>query len=115
MKTRGTKKHDMSCKCGYDFSRSGTSRSWWSRSFAVVSNKHYQTFLKLESKVLKARGVDAKDAGAVRALLAGSPEGAFYQNKVQAAIHFAHRGLPLVAAQAVALHAGEVSPMEAVF
>ena len=65
--------------------------------------------------LLQERGVDAKDAAAVRALLAGSPEGAFYQNKVQAAIHFAHRGLPMVAAQAVALHAGEVSPMEAVF
>jgi hypothetical protein len=65
--------------------------------------------------LLQDRGVDAKDAVAVRALLAGSPEGAFYQNKVQAAIHFAHRGLPLVAAQAVALHAGELSPMEAVF
>ncbi|WP_243314655.1 acyl-CoA dehydrogenase [Geothrix paludis] len=65
--------------------------------------------------LLQERGVDAGDAKAFRALLAGSSEAAFYQNKVQAAIHFAHRGLPLVAAQAVALRAGETAPMEAVF
>ncbi|HJV48823.1 MAG TPA: acyl-CoA dehydrogenase family protein, partial [Geothrix sp.] len=65
--------------------------------------------------LLQERGVDAKDAAAVRALLESSPEAAFYQNKIQAAIHFSHRGLPLVAAQAVAIRAGELSPMEAVF
>jgi len=65
--------------------------------------------------LMQERGVNAVDAKAVRALLAGSPDAAFYQNKVQAAIHFAHRGLPLVAAQAVALRAGETAPMEAVF
>ena len=57
----------------------------------------------------------APDPAAVRAHLAGSREAAFYQNKVQAAIHFAHRGLPLVAAHAVGLLAGETAPMEAVF
>jgi len=65
--------------------------------------------------LLGERGVDPTDQKAVRAHLAGSKEAAFYQNKVQAAIHFAHRGLPLVAAQAVALLAGETAPMEAVF
>ena len=65
--------------------------------------------------LMHARGVDPEDPTAVRALLVGSPEAAFYQNKVQAAIHFSHRGLPLVAAQAVALLAGETAPMEAVF
>jgi len=65
--------------------------------------------------LLQERGVDASNPQAVRALLVDSREAAFYQNKVQAAIHFAHRGLPLVAAQAVALHAGETAPMEAVF
>ncbi|HJV21108.1 MAG TPA: acyl-CoA dehydrogenase [Holophagaceae bacterium] len=65
--------------------------------------------------LMQERGVDPADAKAVRTLLAGSSEAAFYQNKVQAAIHFAHRGLPLVAAQAVALRAGETAPMEAVF
>ena len=65
--------------------------------------------------LLQGRGVDAKDSAALRTFLEGNAEGAFYQNKVQAAILFAHRGLPLVAAQAVALQAGELSPMEAVF
>lgn len=64
--------------------------------------------------LLAARGVAAQDADAVRALLSESPDAAFYHNKVQVAIHFAHRGLPLVAAQAVALRAGEVAPMDAV-
>ncbi|HEY3400748.1 MAG TPA: acyl-CoA dehydrogenase [Geothrix sp.] len=65
--------------------------------------------------LMQERAVDAADPQAVRALLAGSREAAFYQNKVQVAIHFAHRGLPLVAAQAVALLAGETAPMETVF
>jgi hypothetical protein len=65
--------------------------------------------------LLGERGVDPTDAAAVRAHLAGSKEAAFYQNKVQAAIHFSHRGLPLVAAHAVALLGGETAPMEAVF
>ena len=61
------------------------------------------------------RGVDASDNAALRAHLTGSKEAAFYQNKVQAAIHFSHRGLPLVSAHAVALLSGETAPMEAVF
>ena len=61
------------------------------------------------------RGVDPNDPQAVRALQASSRDAAFYQNKVQAAIHFSHRGLPLVAAHAVALLSGETAPMEAVF
>jgi hypothetical protein len=65
--------------------------------------------------LMGARGVDPSDQAAVRAHLTGSKEAAFYQNKVQAAIHFSHRGLPLVAAQAVALLSGETAPMEAVF
>ncbi|WP_257308339.1 acyl-CoA dehydrogenase [Geothrix fuzhouensis] len=65
--------------------------------------------------LLQERGVDAADPKALRALLADSRDAAFYQNKVQSAIHFAHRGLPLVAAQAVALQAGETAPMEAMF
>ena len=65
--------------------------------------------------LMVGRGVDPADQAAVRAHLAGSRDAAFYQNKVQAAIHFAHRGLPLVAAHAVALLGGETAPMEAVF
>ncbi len=64
--------------------------------------------------LFEERGVAAQDADAARALLSESPEAAFYHNKLQAAIHFAHRGLPLVAAQAVALRAGETAPMDAV-
>jgi len=71
---------------------------------------------KAKAQALMAeRGVDPADPAAVRAHLAGSKEAAFYQNKVQAAVHFAHRGLPLVAAHAVGLLAGETAPMEAVF
>ena len=70
---------------------------------------------KAKLAALLRTNVDAGGPDAVRALLAESREAAFYQNKVQAAIHFAHRGLPLVAAQAVALQAGETAPMEAVF
>jgi len=65
--------------------------------------------------LLKDKGVDPSDKAALRAAFADSAEAAFYQNKIQAAILFAHRGLPLVGAQAVALRAGEVAPMEAVF
>jgi alkylation response protein AidB-like acyl-CoA dehydrogenase len=66
-------------------------------------------------ELLRGRGVDAGDPAAVQAHLLSSREAAFYQNKVQAAIHFAHRGLPLVGAGAVAIQAGEVAPMDAVF
>jgi hypothetical protein len=65
--------------------------------------------------LMQERGVDPSDQAAVSVHLAGSREASFYQNKVQAAIHFSHRGLPLVAAQAVALLGGETAPMEAVF
>ena len=64
--------------------------------------------------LLKDKGVDASDKRALRAALKDSAEAAFYNNKVQAAVLFAHRGLPLVGAQAVALRAGEVAPMETV-
>jgi hypothetical protein len=66
------------------------------------------------TELLVERGVAAQNEAAVRALLSGSSEAAFYHNKIQVAIHFAHRGLPLVAAQAVALRAGETAPMDAV-
>ncbi len=42
------------------------------------------------------------------------PEAAFYHNKVQTAIHFAYRVLPLVTARAVAIRAGEMAPVEAI-
>ena len=67
------------------------------------------------ASLMNERGVDTKDPSALRALWSSSRDAAFYQNKVQAAIHFAHRGLPLVAAHAIALLSGEMAPMEAVF
>lgn len=67
------------------------------------------------AELLRERGLEASDSAGVKALHASSRDAAFYRNKVQAAIHFAHRGLPLVAAQAVAILAGDVAPMEAVF
>ena len=70
---------------------------------------------KQSQALLQGRGVDGTDKAAVQGLLAESREAAFYHNKVQAAIHFAHRGLPLVAAQAVAILSGETAPLEAVF
>ncbi|MBI1754232.1 MAG: acyl-CoA dehydrogenase [Acidobacteria bacterium] len=70
---------------------------------------------KKGAELLRGRGLEASDSAGVKALQASSRDAAFYQNKVQAAIHFAHRGLPLVAAQAVAILAGDIAPMEAVF
>ena len=66
------------------------------------------------AELRQARGVAEGDAEALATLLAESREAAFYHNKVQAAIHFAHRGLPQVAAQSVAILAGETAPMDAV-
>ena len=71
--------------------------------------------------ILEEHGLDAGDAGAVRELLGGHEEAAFYHNavfyhnKIQAAVHFAFRALPTVTAQAVAIRAGEKAPMDAVF
>jgi hypothetical protein len=64
--------------------------------------------------MLTADGVKADDKDAVRRYVEGKPEAAFYHNKVQAAIHFAYRVLPQVTAQAVAIRAGEMGPIEAV-
>ncbi len=64
--------------------------------------------------ILTEKGVSASDKEAYRALLADNPDAAFYHNKVQAAIHFAYRALPSVTAEAVAIRAGEMGPMEAV-
>jgi len=46
---------------------------------------------------------------------AENAEAAFLHDKVQAAVCFAHRALPLVGAQAVALREGEKASMDAVF
>ncbi len=65
-------------------------------------------------EMLAAAGVASDDKKAVRAFLQEKPEAVFYHNKVQTAIHFAYRVLPLVTARAVAIRAGEVAPVEAI-
>jgi hypothetical protein len=64
--------------------------------------------------ILASKGIKVDDKAAYRAFLAENAEAAFYHNKVQAAIHFCYRALPNVTAQAVAIRAGEMGPMEAV-
>jgi hypothetical protein len=59
------------------------------------------------------RSVDASDPAALDALLDGSEEARFYHNKVEAALHFAHRALPQASAQAAGLTGGDVSPLRA--
>ena len=66
-------------------------------------------------ELLKAKGVNPQDKEAYRAFLLDDAEAAFYHNKVQAAIHFCYRVLPNVTALAVAVRAGEMGPMEAIF
>ncbi|NHZ72946.1 MAG: acyl-CoA dehydrogenase [Nitrospirae bacterium] len=62
-------------------------------------------------EILQAKGVDAEDGDAVAALLDNDEEAAFYNNKIQAAIHFAFRALPTVKAMGVAIRAGESAPI----
>jgi alkylation response protein AidB-like acyl-CoA dehydrogenase len=64
--------------------------------------------------ILADKGVSADDKKAYGALLADDAEAAFYHNKVLSALHFAYRALPTVTAQAVAVRAGEMAPIEAV-
>jgi len=63
--------------------------------------------------LLADNGVDRDDATVYRALLADNAEAAFLHNKVQSAIHFAFRALPLVKARATAVLAGERAANEA--
>ncbi len=60
MKNRSTKQNGMRCKCGYDFARHMIKRKRSGQSFAVVNYKDYRAFVKLETKVLQARGSDAR-------------------------------------------------------
>jgi alkylation response protein AidB-like acyl-CoA dehydrogenase len=66
------------------------------------------------AEILGDAGVHRDDRAAYRKLLADSPDAAFYHDKIETAIHFAHRALPTVAAQAAAVRAGERAPLEAV-
>ena len=63
-------------------------------------------------EILVARGIG--DVAGRRKLFADNADAAFYHNKVQAAVHFCYRALPMVSAQAVAIRAGEKAAMAAV-
>ena len=65
--------------------------------------------------ILQAKGVDAESDDAYGALLAEDREAAFCHDKIQAAVHFAHRFLPQVRALSVAMMAGEKAAIEATF
>lgn len=61
VKTRKPERKSMRCHCGYDFARQMRRGGRTDRSFAVIHREDYQTFLKLEAKVLRARrGSDAR-------------------------------------------------------
>jgi hypothetical protein len=65
MKATTTKRTGRSCKCGYIFSLPTTIRSRKFESFAVVSDKSYQRFLKAEVGVLRAADGIAKSRATV--------------------------------------------------
>jgi alkylation response protein AidB-like acyl-CoA dehydrogenase len=65
--------------------------------------------------ILREKDVDASDKKAYHTFLSDNAEAKFYHNKVQAAIHFAHRGVPNVLALAVAVRTGESTVYEASF
>ena len=65
-------------------------------------------------EILAAAGVGTADKKAYKEFLAGNPDATFYHNKVQTAIHFAYRALPLVSARAAAVRSGEKSAIYAV-
>ena len=64
--------------------------------------------------ILADNGVDTDDKKAYKAFLQDNAEAAFYHNKVQTAIHFCHRALPMVPAKAAAIRSGEKSAFYAV-
>jgi hypothetical protein len=63
--------------------------------------------------ILSDAGVDASDREQRRKLVADDPEAAFYHNKIESAIFYAHRALPIVAARAAAIRVGDRSALEA--
>jgi hypothetical protein len=65
--------------------------------------------------LLEEKGIDPEAGERYEELLRSDLDAAFLHNKIQAAIHFAYRGLPLVKALAIAVESGEASPIEAVF
>jgi alkylation response protein AidB-like acyl-CoA dehydrogenase len=65
--------------------------------------------------LLEEKGIDPEAKESYEQILRTDTDVAFLHNKIQIAIHFAYRGLPLVKALAIAVESGEASPIEAVF
>ncbi len=65
------------------------------------------------ASLARGRGADIGDPSALDGLLEESEEFRFYHNKVEAALHFAHRALPMARAQAAGLLGGDESPLRA--
>ena len=64
--------------------------------------------------ILSGKGQESGDGAAYAELLESDQDAAFYHNKVCAAVHFGHRGLPLVRSLGVAIQAGETAAIDAV-
>jgi len=62
-------------------------------------------------EILESKGVDPTDEKAYQALLSEDDEAAFFHDKIQTAIHFCFRALPLVNVHAAAIRAGEIAPI----
>ncbi len=65
--------------------------------------------------ILREKGVDPSDRKAYKTFLSDNADARFYHNKVQSAIHFCHRGVPTVFANAVAVKTSEASAYEVMF
>lgn len=70
---------------------------------------------KALTKIIRENEIDASEKKEYHNFLKESAEAAFYHNKVQAAIHFAHRGVVNVFAEAVPLKTGESSAYDVSF
>lgn len=63
----------MRCKCGYSFSQEVLGKDACGRqSYAVINDKHYRAFIRMEAKVLQARGEEKQRAIARSAKYVGS-------------------------------------------
>lgn len=65
--------------------------------------------------ILASKAVNPDDAASVASLLAADSDAAFYHNKVQAALFFCRRVLPLAQAKIQPLEEDDRSPLEAIF
>ena len=65
--------------------------------------------------ILREKKVDASDKKAYFAFLNDNSDPKFYHNKIQAAIHFMHYGVPQVHANAVAVKSGVPTAYDVAF